>query len=81
MWHMHDVGAGWWLLMTLGMIAFWGLVIWGLVTLVRDTPVGRRLDGRTAEPSAEAILKRRLAQGEITPEEYRRLRDTLRDTV
>jgi hypothetical protein len=28
---MHDVGWGWGLVMTLGMVAIWALVIYGLV--------------------------------------------------
>lgn len=75
---MHDVGVGWWLVMSIGMLAFWGVVIWGIVALVRGAPTGRRQTD--AEPNTERpadILRRRLARGEISPEEYERLRDLL----
>jgi putative membrane protein len=79
MWQMHNVGAGWWILGTLGMIAFSGLIIWALVAAARGTPAGRRDDDDAVQKAPEAIVKRRLARGEITPEEYQRLRDTLSD--
>ncbi len=80
MWQMHDVGAGWWVLMTIGMIAFWALVIWGVVTLVRGLPSDRRGDrGAAPGQTPMEILGGRLARGEISPEEYQRLRDALRD--
>jgi len=34
-WDMHDAGWGWWLLMSLGMVAFWALVVYGVVVLAR----------------------------------------------
>ena len=34
-WGMHDVGAGWWIVMMLLMFAFWGALIWGVVWLAR----------------------------------------------
>ena len=81
--------AGWWGL-GLGMLLFWGLVIAGLVLLVRWA-VGSRGDQRPLEPpaapgppvvppAAEAhrILDERFARGEIDDEEYRRRRDLLR---
>lgn len=81
MWHSYDVSWGWWLVMTVGMVAFWGLVIYGVVWLVRGA-------GATASPKAEStgpleppllVLKRRLAAGEITVEEYEALRAVLDD--
>lgn len=60
----HD-GWGWgaWLVMGLGMLAFVGFVFWAVVTLTR---------GRTtaAAPSAEDVLGRRLAEGQIEAAEY-----------
>lgn len=65
---------GAWLLMTLGMVAFWGLVIWAIVSLVRSGP-----SAPTAErPSAEQILAERFARGEIDGDEYHRRLDALR---
>jgi putative membrane protein len=40
MFYMHGVGWGWWLLMSVGMVGFWGLVIWAIVALVRGGTAG-----------------------------------------
>jgi putative membrane protein len=68
MWHMQDVGWGWWFITTIGMVAFWALVIYGLIMLAR----GGSREAAVRE-SPEDLLKRRLASGEITVEEYERL--------
>jgi putative membrane protein len=76
MFYMHNFGWGWWLVMSVGMVAFWALVIYGIVWLIRG---GQNVQQRD-EPSAESprqILNRRLAAGEISTEEYRRLVETL----
>ena len=65
MWHM-DVGWGAWLVMTVGMVAFWGLVIGVVVYLVR----GGRPEQQVARASAEEILAERLARGEIDAADY-----------
>lgn len=69
-------GWSWWgwLLMMVSMVAFWGLVIWGVVAIFRGT--GR--SWRSERPNAEQILAERFAAGEIDDEEYRRRLDTLR---
>lgn len=71
--HMGDWGAGWWILMAFLMVVFWGLVIFGIVLLVRSLG-GGRLGGRD---SAIELLERRLASGEISAEEYRERRAAL----
>jgi putative membrane protein len=78
MFYMHDIGWGWWLLMSVGMVAFWALVVYGFVWLVRGAPPLRREEAPLAPP--DEILKRRLARGEITIEEYERLRGTIEET-
>ena len=78
-WDGHmDWNGGWWIVMGLGMILFWGLVILGVVWLVRE--LGHSVETRrpAAEPDAMATLDRRLAEGEISPEEYRERRSVLR---
>lgn len=74
-WGMHDgdVGLGWGLVMTLGMLVFWGLVIAGVVWLARSGWSSRDDRG----DSALDILDRGLAQGTISPEEYERRRALL----
>lgn len=82
-WDDHmDWGGGWWIVMGLGMILFWVLVIGGIVLLVRflvDSSGARSRVSRASAPDAEAILERRLAEGEITTEEYRERLAVLRD--
>jgi putative membrane protein len=67
--------GGWWVLMVLGMVLFWALVIVGVIWLVRElTSRGGRL-GR--EPDALEVLDRRLAEGTISPDDYRERRAIL----
>lgn len=63
-------GWGWFgmLFMWLVPLAVIGLVAWALLGARRPA----------AGDDAQAILKRRLANGEISEEEYRRLRDLLK---
>jgi putative membrane protein len=75
MWYMHDVGWGWWLLMSLGMVAFWALVLYGVMWLVRGDALGR--SPTSAPQSPHELLERRLAAGEITFDEYERVRRVL----
>jgi putative membrane protein len=72
--HM-DWDGGWWVVMVIGMVLFWGLVILGIVWLVRELSGAR--GAAKAEPDALAILERRLAEGTISPEEYRERRSIL----
>ena len=75
-WGMHDndVGAGWMIVMMLGMVLLWGLVIVGVVWLLRET-IGRSHHGPGGDPLA--ILDRRLAEGQISVEEYEQRKKTL----
>lgn len=70
-WHMHDMGAGWWVLMSVGWVLVWGLVIWAVVSLIRGRGVDRQ------DRTAREVIDRRLAEGEISVEEYERLRDAM----
>lgn len=80
MWHGDDVGWGWWLVMSIGMAAFWALVILGAVWFLRGAD-DRREPGDAPEPAEPPgdVLKRRLAAGEITVEEYQEVRRALDD--
>jgi len=72
-WNMHgDVGTGGWILMVLAMLLFWGAVVALVVWLVR----GRASAADGAE-EPQRILDRRLASGEITPQEYEERRQIL----
>jgi putative membrane protein len=63
-------GFGWGGLMGLGMVVFWGLVIWGIVLLVRGLTSAGGGESSRQDTSALEIIKRRYAKGEINKEEY-----------
>ena len=70
-WHHGDVGIGWWIVMMLGMVVFWGAIV-ALVVWALRNGVGRH---RPEDPLE--ILQRRLADGSITVEEYEQRREKL----
>ena len=61
-------GFSWWF-MPIFFILFWGLVIWGIVALVRGLSGSRGSDSSRADSALE-VLKKRYARGEINKEEY-----------
>lgn len=80
-------GNGWggWLVMVLMTVAFWGLLITGVVALVRYFG-GSGRGNRWAAPGAQAggnrpedVLAERYARGEIDEDEYRRRLTVLRE--
>lgn len=78
----YSGGWAWWQagLMWVGMIAFWGLLIWAIYALVTGATRRTGSGPRNEEPrgdDARRILDERLARGEIDTDEYRRLRDVL----
>lgn len=77
--HM-DWDGGWWILMAIGMVLFWGLVIFGIVWIVRELGSRREHQGRSDRGDPLAILDRRLAEGTISAEEYRERRAILSGT-
>jgi len=72
---MHDAGWAWWVLSSIGMLAIWTLVLYGIYLLIRSAG-GESSRADAPEPPQE-ILKRRLAAGEIGVDEYEHLRDAL----
>ena len=70
-------GWVWWQagLMWAGMLVFWGLLIWAVCALI--TSLTRRTGLPHGSGDARSILDVRLARGEISPEEYQRLRDLI----
>jgi putative membrane protein len=70
MWWFGDGTLNGWgyALMTVSMVLFWGLVIYGVVWLVRSAGRDDRAD---AGPSPEDLLAERFARGEIDEPEYR----------
>ena len=77
MWWNDGMGWGGWVVMTLTMLAFWSLVVFGVVAMFR----GDR-ENRTTQVPRERdplqILDERFARGDIEGEEYRARRDELR---
>jgi putative membrane protein len=73
-WDMHDWGGGWWVVMVLVMLLFWGLVIAGIVWAIRAASGPRPADG---SKTAREVLDERLAAGDISVEEYEQRRDLL----
>lgn len=63
------MGLGW-----LFMIIFWGLVIFGIAYLIQNIAKGTKKEDRE---SPVEILKKRYAKGEITKEEFERMKDDL----
>lgn len=69
---MHGWDAWWgYPLMTVSMVVFWGLVVFGAITLAR------RNRSAPARPDAEQVLAERFARGEIDEHEYHQRLDTL----
>ncbi len=68
MWPLYGWGfGGFWWIMPILMIVFWGLIIWGIVMLVRKSSLPS--SGPSGESALE-ILKRRYAAGEIGKDEF-----------
>lgn len=69
-----DGMGGWGMaLMTVSTLLFWGLVIAGIVALVRYTGRGAPRSGSPAETATpQQVLAERYARGEIDEEEYTR---------
>ena len=66
-WAFWEVGLMW-----VGMLVFWGLLIWAVYALAKNSTRRPPRDDDGGE--ARRILDHRLARGEIDAEEYRRLR-------
>lgn len=74
-------GMGWWMVLS---SLFWlvliGIAVWALVRWVSHqtrTGTGRQMDGTTAGPSAQEILRQRFARGEIDGDTFERMRQQL----
>ncbi len=73
---MEGIGWGWIGLGVVHMVLFWALVILALVALVKWLAPGA---GSLSEQRAIDILKARYAKGELTREEFERLKRELAD--
>ncbi|WP_324788414.1 SHOCT domain-containing protein [Streptomyces sp. H51] len=77
-WYGHDVSGWGWFAMSAGMILFWVLIITVAVLLFRTLNSPQEHTRTPSAPSAEDILRERLARGEIDEDEYRRRLEALR---
>ena len=77
-WNMHGAW-GWMAPMMLGMVLFWGAIIFGVFWLVRGSTWGQPTQASTPveKESPVEILERRFAEGAITPEDYQARRKVL----
>ncbi|MFC4942055.1 SHOCT domain-containing protein [Pseudonocardia sp. GCM10023141] len=79
-WYGNGNGVDGWgyVLMTVGMVLFWGVVIFGVIALVRYT-ARRQGPAQTHVPSPtpQQLLAERFARGEIDEHEYRIRLDVL----
>ncbi|MGZ4522920.1 MAG: hypothetical protein ACXVXP_10560 [Mycobacteriaceae bacterium] len=71
-WYENDhMGVGGWALMILGVVAFWGLMVFALVVLIHSP--GRAeapSHERPAQPMRERLLAERFTRGEFDETEY-----------
>lgn len=74
-WH-GGWGWGGWFAIGLMMLLFWGLIIAGVITLLRFWRSGQ-LDAGGGRGDALRLLDERFARGEIDEEDYRKRRDLL----
>lgn len=75
MWQWHDYSWWWFVVMAVGMLGFWALVAWVVLSVVRDK---RSTPPADAPPDAERILAERYARGDIDTTEYHTRLDHLR---
>ena len=69
-WHYGMMGGGWGMIfMIIAMILFWGLIIGGIILLVRFI-FPSVSSGMKSSQDALEILKQRYAKGEIEKEEF-----------
>jgi putative membrane protein len=78
-WMHGGWGWGWMTLMMIGMMVFWGAIIFGAVWLIRGVVRGGSAPGNelASREGPVEILERRFAEGAITPEDYRARREVL----
>jgi putative membrane protein len=69
---MNGWGYG---LMTISMVLFWALIVFGIVALIRY--IGRAGQATTDRPTPRQLLDERFARGEIDDEEYQRRLDVM----
>lgn len=76
----YHAGMGWagWLAMVIGMVVFWGVVVWAVIAIFRSAQASTTDGGTAAHRDPQDILDERFARGEIDESEYRARTDALR---
>lgn len=77
MWWNNGMGWGGWIAMALIMVAFWSLVVFGVVAIFRGDRESSSTRASLQRDPLE-ILDERFARGDIDAEEYNARRDALR---
>lgn len=77
MWWDNGMGWGGWIVMTLVMVIFWALVIFGIVAIFRGVREDRP-PRTSADRDPMQILDERFARGEIDADEYHARQNVLR---
>lgn len=75
-WYGNPMGGWGYAFMALAMVLFWGVIILGVIGVVRYLMSTDR--SATSRPTAEDVLAERFARGEIDEQEYHQRRDALR---
>ncbi len=79
-WMFGNYGMGYGNGMGIFMIFFWFLIILGIFLLIKALlgSGNKETKAEQKEDSAEEILKKRYARGEISEEDFRKMRENLR---
>lgn len=75
------MGWGGWMAMAIGMVAFWGLVIFAVVAIFRRDGNGIPSNQQPSERNPQQLLDERFARGEIETDEYHARQEALRGEV
>ena len=76
MWGFYGNGWWWMLIGSIWMVVFWGAIIWLVIWGVRQFSVGNTGSAHPEVTPLE-IAQNRLARGEITLEEFEKLKQSL----
>ena len=78
MWWNNGMGWGGWIVLALTMVAFWSLVVFGVVAIFRGDRDTHLANHQPRERDPLQILDERFARGEIDVDEYHARQKVLR---